>query len=452
MLMKGWYRRFPIIDSATGMIGLSYALIWLITSSTFLLVYLLSYTVHLVNLHAYLFRSCSPSGFLRRTTLFRSIAWGVLIWVAYPHVGETWNATGLAVIATGVVLHTFAFLSLGGTRTFYGVELGAIPAATVDRFPYGVIPHPMAIGCALEFYGVYLLCPPIHEEYPGLIFGHVGLTLLTATVEQFGWHFRGAIFRVRHGAFVEPELRATVDRVREWTLQSFQANLGRECSMHRYVKSLPTEVIGEIDRLRYAAGVLSGLREVFPGSVIVPMPMTDELYLSRYNYDGGGDQGLFDKHHDGNLRFMPGASVIRSLIYLSSDDRMEVVFESSGQRRNFKTYEFGLLDFHRELHWVDGSFDPESPPRILLKCNYYIDHTSCPPYRWLGFYANVVIFYIVKAAMEYSKSPRTAPQRLIGGVCNLFRRLNNLSPVAPVAVAVAAVAFSVKAVLITLSL
>jgi hypothetical protein len=111
-----------------------------------------------------------------------------------------------------------------------------------------------------------------------------------------------------------------------------------------------------------------------------------------------------------------------------------------------KTYDFGLLDFHKELHWVNGSYDPQNPPRILLKCNYYVDHTGLAPWRWLGIGLNVGVFYVVKAAMEYSKSPKTVLQRAIGLLCNVFRRLNNVSPAAPIVLIVAVLALSVRMV------
>jgi hypothetical protein len=44
------------------------------------------------------------------------------------------------------------------------------------------------------------------------------------------------------------------------------------------------------------------------------------------------------------------------------------------------------------------------------------------------------VFYVVKAAMEYSKSPRTPAQMAVGFVCNLFRRLNIIHPAIPLAV------------------
>jgi len=54
--------------------------------------------------------------------------------------------------------------------------------------------------------------------------------------------------------------------------------------------------------------------------------------------------------------------------------------------------------------------------------------------------ANTVVFYVVKAAMEYSKSPRTPAQTAIGYVCNLFRRLNIVHPALPLALVAIATA------------
>jgi len=44
---------------------------------------------------------------------------------------------------------------------------------------------------------------------------------------------------------------------------------------------------------------------------------------------------------------------------------------------------------------------------------------------------NLGQFRVVKAAMEYSKSPRTPAQRVVGLVCNVVRALNNVHPLLP---------------------
>jgi hypothetical protein len=174
------------------------------------------------------------------------------------------------------------------------------------------------------------------------------------------------------------------------------------------------------------------------------MKHTDELYISHYNKDRGGDQGLFDRHYDGNLRFLSSSMVVRALIYLQSDASYKVVFADSRVEKAFTTYEFGLLDFHRELHWVEGSYTQGAPQRILLKCNYLVTVPGAGVRGRFALAANTAVFYVVKAAMEYSKSPRTPAQKAVGYLCNLFRRLNIVHPLVPLA-AIAATAIGVAA-------
>ena len=44
------------------------------------------------------------------------------------------------------------------------------------------------------------------------------------------------------------------------------------------------------------------------------------------------------------------------------------------------------------------------------------------------------MFYVVKAAMEYSKSPRTPPQARVGRCATSSAVLNNVHPLVPLAV------------------
>jgi hypothetical protein len=123
---------------------------------------------------------------------------------------------------------------------------------------------------------------------------------------------------------------------------------------------------------------------------------------------------------------------VRALIYLQSDTSYTVVFGDSNVRQAFGTYQFGLLDFHRELHWVEGTYTPGGPQRILLKCNYLVAPANAGWAVRLVIAANTGVFYVVKAAMEYSKSPRTLRQKAVGLLCNAARTLNNIHPLVPI--------------------
>ncbi len=243
------------------------------------------------------------------------------------------------------------------------------------------------------------------------------------------------------GRFDAPAERAVIDGLKRWVEERYAEDLAKRPSKHVYVETLPAPVITEIDRLRDSPLILALIADqVAAGSVISPMKHTDELYLSHYNKDRGGDQGLFDKHYDGNLRFLSSSIVVRALIYVQSDPTYKVVFHDSRVERAFTTYEFGLLDFHRELHWVEGAFNPADRQRILLKCNYLVTLPGGAALGWAALAANTAVFYVVKRAMEYSKNPRTPAQVAVGFLCNLFRRLNIIHPAIPLALSAGLIA------------
>lgn len=243
------------------------------------------------------------------------------------------------------------------------------------------------------------------------------------------------LFRATVGRFEAPSDRALIDGLVAWTEERYRDDLLKHTSRHIYVRRLPASVRAQISGLSDSPMLRSLIARQFPpGSLITPMTHTDELYISNYNKDRGGDQGLFDRHYDGNLRFLSSSVVVRALIYLQSDATYRVVFHDSGVRQAFATYDFGLLDFHRELHWVEGEYNPADRQRLLLKCNYLVTPPNAPIARRAVMAANTGVFYVVKAAMEYSKSPRTPAQRFVGLLCNLFRGLNNLHPFVPLAV------------------
>ncbi len=240
------------------------------------------------------------------------------------------------------------------------------------------------------------------------------------------------LFPAAAGRFDDPHDRATIDELADWVEEYFRADLIERPSKHVYIRMLPENIQARIDQLRDSPVIEQAIRAQFPpGSVLTPMKHTDELYISHYNKDSGGDQGLFDKHYDGNLRFLSFGSVVRALIYLQSDATYKVVFHDSKLAKAFETYDFGLLDFHREFHWVEGQFHPDEQQRILLKCNYLIVPPNSPWLSQAVLAANTGVFYVVKAAMEYSKSPRTLPQRGVGLLCNFFRLANNVHPLVP---------------------
>jgi len=103
-----------------------------------------------------------------------------------------------------------------------------------------------------------------------------------------GFHFQATV-----GRFDAAADRALFDELARWVEDFFREDLKRRPSKHVYIRKLPADVIAKIDCLRDSAVIRSAMLEQFaPNSKITPMKHTDELYISHYNKDFGGDQGL----------------------------------------------------------------------------------------------------------------------------------------------------------------
>merc|ERR1712159_472407 len=60
--------------------------------------------------------------------------------------------------------------------------------------------------------------------------------------------------------------------------------------------------------------------------------------------------------------------------------------------------------------------------------NYLICDGCSAWYRSFFHSLHNTVFFIVKASMEYSKSPKTPFERGVGFICNFFREINNYDP------------------------
>lgn len=152
------------------------------------LVYGLSSAYHAVNLATFVFRRTVAARFALQSVAWRTVAFGLLAAVAVRSGELAPSVAGWSLLVAGIVLNALAVRALGVTRTYYGVELGAVPPARVTSFPYSRFSHPMHAGIVLQFAAIGLLCPALSREFPLLLPGHVALTVLTALVEHFDLH------------------------------------------------------------------------------------------------------------------------------------------------------------------------------------------------------------------------------------------------------------------------
>ena len=194
---------------------------------------------------------------------------------------------------------------------------------------------------------------------------------------------------------------------------------------------MPNSLKKMVSEIKHSNEITSKICQQFKYCDIRFLDNIDELYISHYNIDNGGDQGLFDKHYDGILKIIKTGTIIRALVYVNSQDNYVVHFIDSKKDIHFETNEFALLDFNREYHYVDGSYDKNikiEEDRIILKLHYLVCPNCSELYiNTLAAINKLISYDITRTAMNYSKNPKTIPQKIIGFFCNFFRRLNNIS-------------------------
>ena len=237
-------------------------------------------------------------------------------------------------------------------------------------------------------------------------------------------------YKVKIGKFEDDKYRKVIDEIRDFILDNYADKLKERTSLHKYIVNTDPKLQQLVNEIRYSKNIIDDICSQYKNCHITCLDNTDELYISHYNIDGGGDQGLYDKHYDGVLRIIKNATVVRALIYINSNDDFVVHFLDSNISYNFNNYEYGILDFNREYHFVEGNYDEKmnyKDSRVLLKLNYLVCPNCSKTYTEFIIFLNYIIFLIVKTAMEYSKSPQTPFQYFIGFFCNLFRTVNNVS-------------------------
>jgi hypothetical protein len=237
-------------------------------------------------------------------------------------------------------------------------------------------------------------------------------------------------YKTSIGVFKDKSEIQTIDEIRSFILDNYKDKLKDRPSLHEYIVNTPEKLQTLVNKLRNSQQIKNSICSNYKNCDITTLDNTDELYISHYNIDGGGDQGLYDKHYDGVLRFINDATVVRALIYINSNDDFVVHFLNSNISHHFTNYEYGILDFNREYHWVEGNYNEKmdyKDSRILLKINYLVCPKCSSFYTKFIILLNTIVFYIVKSCMEYSKSPKNIFQYIIGFFCNLFRVVNNIS-------------------------
>ena len=133
-------------------------------------------------------RDVSFGVFKRDAIFYKTVSMAILGFLYLSHF--EWSLFSILLIGLGFATAAAAARALGFDRTYFGAELGYCPSARIDRFPYGVIPHPMILGSIVGLIGV-AASEPFRSAWPWLVPAHVAFYLCHLTQEVFDLHGEG---------------------------------------------------------------------------------------------------------------------------------------------------------------------------------------------------------------------------------------------------------------------
>ena len=112
-----------------------------------------------------------------------------------------------------------------------------------------------------------------------------------------------------------------LDKIKEYLVKEHSEQIHKGRNFHKFINTYPLTFQKLIFNAKYDDAIISILEQSFTSShKIQSFNDIDEVYISKFNIDNGGDQQMFKPHLDGNLQYWSGFTMIRVLVYLISDD------------------------------------------------------------------------------------------------------------------------------------
>ena len=111
-------------------------------------------------------------------------------------------------------------------------------------------------------------------------------------------------FKTQIGKFQDSEERKIIDEIRQFILNNYVDKLKKRSSLHEYIVKTDKKLQTLVNKIRHSKQIKNTICSQYENCDIKTLDDTDELYISHYNIDKGGDQGLYDKHYDGVLRIL----------------------------------------------------------------------------------------------------------------------------------------------------
>jgi hypothetical protein len=153
------------------------------TNCPWLFIYSTSYVHYLIYISTFYYRAnIHFNSFVRNCLVYKTVSLINLLFIFNYPVG-----INHALAACGYMITILSTYALGKHYTYFGIELGLVEYKKINKFPYGVIPHPMITGQLFALISIILLVSPFSNEFFILLM-HIILYIVHMLQEIYDIH------------------------------------------------------------------------------------------------------------------------------------------------------------------------------------------------------------------------------------------------------------------------
>jgi len=194
-----------------------------------------------------------------------------------------------------------------------------------------------------------------------------------------------------------------MEKIRKWIESEKPA---RDTTTHWWQTEIPPAIKRAVTGVGAGPTLIAMFRDRFPSDAIVPLPLMNEIYVSKHQTNISSDGVFYAKHIDGPFFFFPRCHVFRTIVALNENRQVKTIFPLSDEDVVLTTGDAVAFDFNRTVHYIADTNETNESLRSTLKLHYLVCPRILYPVGAVLAFLTVAYDRCARALFNSTKKPR----------------------------------------------
>jgi len=185
----------------------------------------------------------------------------------------------------------------------------------------------------------------------------------------------------------------------------------RDRTTHWWVTELPSAVKRMVSAVSKSTTMLNMFKSVFPSSIVCPLTIMDEVYVSSTADQEDSDKVFYSDHIDGPWFFFPFCAVFRCIVGLNANTQVRTVFPLAQEAYVLAKGQAVGFDFNRTVHRIEDTEQRNELSRCTLKLHYLVCPKFLAPLGALLAFLTILYDRVARKLFNVTKKPQSLLSR-----------------------------------------